>query len=157
MTDTPSNPVRTSDVERVREPTTVDTHEELVRRRTENGWTLVALEWQRPSELPSGTLQSVEVPYGLQVAQDFLHLEENPIEVEAMVTVLDLLVDDRPHREIAETLNERGYRTRCGSHWTQTAVFDLMPRIVEAAPDIFGTADWRSLRRERKKRRLEAV
>lgn len=157
MSDTPSQPVRSFDIERVREPVSVDSYEELIESRTRGGWTLVALEWQRPADRPSGTLQSIEVPYGLQVAQDFLHLEENPVEVEAMVMVLDLIVDDHPHREIAEALNQRGYRTRSGAPWTQTAVFDLMPRIVEAAPDIFGTDDWRSLRRERKQRRLEAV
>ena len=157
MPDTPSQPVRSFDIERVREPAGIDTYTDLIDSRIEGGWTLVALEWQRPAESPSGTLQSVEVPYGLQVAQDFLHLEENPVEVEAMVMVLDLLVDDHSHREIANRLNERGYRTRSGAPWTQTAVFDLMPRIVEAAPDIFGTDDWRSLRRERKQRRLEAV
>lgn len=157
MSDTPSQPVRSFDIERVREPVSVESAADLIQTRTEDGWSLVALEWQRPAESPSGTLQSVEVPFGLQVAQDFLHLEENPVEVEVMIMVLDLLVDDRPHRHIAEALNERGYRTRSGSPWSQTAVFDLMPRIVEAAPDIFGTDDWRSLRRERKQRRLEAV
>jgi len=129
----------------------------LVERRTNEGWTLVAVEWQRQATPRAGTLHSTEVPYGLQVSHDFLHLEENPLEVEAMIVILDLMVEDQPLSSIASALNQRGLHNRRDQPWTQQQVFDLMPRIVEAAPDIFGTSNWRELRRDRKERRLKAV
>ncbi len=149
-----------STVDRVREPLDNADVNDLLARRTEDGWQLVALEWQRAKDASTktpGTLQSHEVPYGLQVAHDFLHLEENPLEVEAMVIVLDAMIDHCSLSAIAEALNNRGLRARQGDRFTQQHIFDLMPRIVEAAPDIFGTDNWRQLRRERKRRRLEAV
>ncbi len=146
-----------SPIDRVREPATDDSLIELMERRKQEGWTLAAVEWQRPGTHRVGTLNSKEVPYGLQVAHDFLHLEENPIEVEAMILVLDSMVGDRSLSETAVALNNRGLRDRQGEPFTQQHVFELMPRIVEAAPDIFGTENWRQLRRARQSRRLQAV
>ena len=36
-------------------------------------------------------------------------------------------------------LNRQGSRTRRGTAWTQTAIFNMLPRLIEAAPYI-----WRS-------------
>lgn len=152
-------------VERIREPISREaandreTVDERIAEREQQGWSLVALEWQRPAGTtprPS-VLRRTEVPYGLQVARDFLHLEENPIEVEALVVMLDLLVEDRPLQEVAEELNRRGFHNRQGRSWTASQVFDLVPRLVEVGPDIFGTGDWAELRRLRKTKRPAAV
>lgn len=148
----------TSPSERVREPVSPGKLEQQIAEREEAGWSLVALEWQRPEVTRQGAvLQRTEVPYGLQVSRDFLHLEENPAEVEAMVVMLDLLVEDVPLSRVAQELNRRGFRTREGTEWTAARVFDLVPRLVEVGPDVFGTHDWAELREQRRARRPEAV
>ena len=39
-------------------------------------------------------------------------------------------------------LNGRGLRTRTGEAWTEVALFQLVPRIVEVAPHIFSGKEW---------------
>jgi hypothetical protein len=78
-----------------------------------------------------------EVPYGLRVADDCVHLEEDPGERRAMELMLKLLSSDKAMSQIAQDLNEHGLRTRSGSLWTQTAVFNMLPRLIEAAPHIW--------------------
>ena len=56
-----------------------------------------------------------EVPYGLQVSDDCLYLEENPAEIEAMRRMLEQVVADRPLSAAAEELNRRGFRQRHGT------------------------------------------
>jgi len=118
--------------------------------KARKGWTLVALEWERemePEEARSIGL-SRDVPYGLRVAADSLTLEENPEELEMLTAMLDLIVkDDVPFSRVADELNQRGFRTRKGSKWTQSAVFEMLPRLVEVAPAIFSTEEWAALKR----------
>jgi len=144
--------------ERVREQLPQGISDDYIEERERRGWTLVAVEWQRPeSEVAAATLRRTEVPYGLQVSEDFLHLEENPLEVETMVRMLDLIVEDRPLWEVAKDINTQGLRNRQGGEWTQSQIFDLLPRLIEVAPDIFGTDDWAQLRQLRKRRAPHAV
>ena len=74
-----------------------------------------------------------------------------------MVKMLDLIVDDRPLWEVAEEINAQGLRNRRGEEWSQSQIFDLLPRLIEVAPDVFGTDDWAQLRRLRKRRAPRAV
>ena len=149
--------------ERIREPVSEAVGADKIAAREAQGWRLVALEWERPAgPFRAGgdrqpTLSRTEVPYGLQVSPDFLHLEENHLEVEAMILMLDLMVEDRPLGDVADELNKRGFRTRPGSEWTQSRVFDLVPRLVETGVDIFGTSDWEELRKLRRGRLAAAV
>lgn len=135
--------------ERVREILKQALNAAYVEEKEKLGWRAVAVEWERPAGQAAERRVVTEVPYGLQIAQDCLHLEENPHEVEALTLMLDLIVVDEPLRRVAEELNRRGFRTRRGSEWTQTAVFDLLPRLVQSAPEIFGTAEWPELRKRR--------
>ena len=73
-------------------------------------WNGNARRWQTST---FGEMET-ELPYGLQVASDCLHLEENPVEKEALVLMLELIVQDLPFSKIASELNDRGYRTRAG-------------------------------------------
>jgi hypothetical protein len=118
--------------------------------KVRKGWTLVALEWERemhPDEVRSAGL-SRDVPYGLRVAADSLTLEEDPEEREVLTAMLNLIVkDDVPFSQIALELNQRGFRTREGLQWSQTAVFEMLPRLVEAAPTIFSSEEWEALKR----------
>jgi hypothetical protein len=110
--------------------------------KMEKGWRLVALEWEREAE-DSDQAPREEVPFGLKVADDCVHLEEDPVERQALRLMLDLIVDDEiPLSRVTNELNQRGYRTRSGSKWTQAAVFDMLPRLIESAPRIFSTDEW---------------
>jgi len=109
---------------------------QLLDERQKEGWKLVGLEWEH---LVEGTAlgevsQTEEVPYGLRVASDCQHLEENPAERKVLEIMLGLIAADRPLSKVAEALNREGHRTRSGTLWTQSAVFDLLPRLIEAAP-----------------------
>jgi hypothetical protein len=119
-------------------------------QRTAAGWRMVAIEWERPLDgfvRPSGQLET-DVPYGLQVAADCLHLEENAIEKECIVTILELIVQDLPFSKIASELNERNYRTRSGAKWDPISVFDLLPRMIEVGPRIFTSEQWAERRQQ---------
>jgi hypothetical protein len=114
------------------------------------GWTLVALEWERetgPEEAQSAGL-SRDVPYGLKVAKDSPALEEDAEERQVLTVMLSLIVkDDVPFSRVAQELNEKGHRTRGGFRWTQSAVFEMLPRLVEVAPTVFTSDEWGALKR----------
>src|SRR5262249_41750802 len=115
---------------------------DYLREKTEQGWRLIALEWERDAE-DSELARREEVPFGLKVADDCVDLEDNPDERQALRLMLDLLVDDEiPLSRVSNELNQKGYRTRSGSKWTQAAVFDMLPRLIESAPRIFSTDEW---------------
>jgi len=109
--------------------------------KLKEGWKLVAVHWEREveAETHGPAPRTEEVPFGLRVADDCIHLEENPAERRSLELMLKLLSTDKSMSQIAEDLNRQGYRTRSGSAWTQTAVFNMLPRLIEAAPQI-----WRS-------------
>ncbi len=117
--------------------------------KAKDGWRLVAVEWERDREAgAAGTSWVEEVPYGMKVAEDSLHLTENPAEKEALILMLEMLVADKPFSEVAEWVNNRGFRTREGAKWTQLDIFKLLPRLVEVASRVYPTQDW-SERREK--------
>lgn len=122
---------------------------EYLMERTRQGWTLVALEWERDIthvEARSLGLPS-EVPFGLRIASSSLTLEEDPAEREVLLDMLGLIVeDDVRFSMIAQRLNEKGYRTREGAAWTSSAVFDMLPRLVEVAPAILTSEQWEALK-----------
>lgn len=121
---------------------------ERMNERAQAGWKLVAIEWQREVESPgaNGNGFREEVPFGMQVADDCFHLVENPREREALVLMMDLVVQDHPLSHVARELNLRGYRTREGAPWSQVSVFNLMPRLVDVGPRIFSTEEWEARR-----------
>jgi hypothetical protein len=141
--------------ERVRETLTgLPTLEHLV-GRVEKGWKLIAIEWERDavsSPQPEEQQQIVqEIPFGLRVADDCSGLVESPSERQIVITALDMIVDDRPLSQVADELNRRGYKTREGTPWTSTALFILLPRMIEIGPRLFTSADW-SARKQRLQR-----
>ncbi|HEY6971941.1 MAG TPA: recombinase family protein [Candidatus Angelobacter sp.] len=134
--------------ERIRESVMGPVDAEHMRQKTEAGWKLVALEWQReiPGEEPESETLIQEIPYGLRVAGDCLHLEENPDEKNALVMMMELIVREDPFSQIASELNERGFRTRTGGKWTPVLVFNMLPRLIEVGPKIFCSEEWESRR-----------
>jgi hypothetical protein len=97
-----------SKVECTREMVTGPLDPEYVKRRTDAGWELVAVEWERPGEgiEPEGGRRGEDVPFGSQVASDCAHLEENPPEMNALTLILELIVQDRSLANMAEALNQ---------------------------------------------------
>ncbi len=117
--------------------------------KARHGWTLVALEWERETaeEQSAPTGLNCDVPFGLRLAADSHTLEEDPEEREILTRMLNLIVkDDFPFSRVVQELNTNGFRDRNGRPWTQSAVFDMLPRLVEVAPTIFSSEEWEALR-----------
>jgi hypothetical protein len=134
--------------ERVRQDVPASFGADDLRRQSEQGWKLVAVEWERelPDEAPEPSVAG-EVPFGLQVVQDPPpRLEENPTEREILFLIMELTIQDGPYWAIAEELNRRGYRTRQGMKWTAISVFQMLPRLIEVGPKIFATEEWQQRR-----------
>ncbi len=142
-------------VERIRELMRGPVGPEYFQEKTEAGWKLVAIEWQREieggPEEPRAFIE--DVPFGLRVSADCQHLEENPSEKETLVTMMDLIVQDNPLSKVAEEMNQRGFRTRQGGRWAPVTVFNMLPRLIEVGPRIFSSEEWS----ERRHRLLKVV
>src|SRR5262245_23968082 len=126
-------------IERIREIQSRPFDEGYFRAKLKEGWRLAAVEWDREveGEAPGQAAWIEEVPYGLRVAGDCVHLEENPVERRALELMLKLISGDKSMSQIAEELNDQGFRTRIGTTWTQAGVFNMLPRLIEAAPHIW--------------------
>jgi hypothetical protein len=141
--------------ERIRETLGgLPTLEHLV-ERVAAGWKLAAIEWEReaagtPEALPERVIE--EIPYGLRVADDCSGLVESQSERQIIVTSLDMIVDDCPLSEVAAELNRRGHTTRDGKPWTPSALFTLLPRMIQVGPKVFSSEEW-----NRRKQRLPRV
>jgi len=137
-------------VERIREVVTGSVDMDYVRRKTEAGWKLVAMEWRRevPGDESKEAVLIEEIPYGLRVAADCSRLEEDPQERAVLVQMMELIVQDYSITLVSSELNKRGLRTRNGGYWTPVSVFNMLPRLIEVGPNIFSSDDWEA-RRER--------
>jgi len=136
-------------VERMREIVTGPLDPEYLRKRTGAGWEVVAVEWQRQAEgaEPEPRRSGDDIPYGSRVANDCEHLEENPSELDALMLILELIVQDRSLSNMAETLNQGGFRTRDGSKWSTVTVYKMLPRLIEVSPRIFTSEAWMERRK----------
>lgn len=136
--------------ERIRDVVTGSLDLEHMKRRMEEGWTLTALEWQRGA--PESQLQEFDydqdVPYGVRVAADCRHLEEDPTEVSILMLMMGLLISDKSFSEVARELNEAGHRTRSGVEWSPVSVFNMLPRLIDMGPRIFSREDWEVRKRK---------
>jgi hypothetical protein len=131
--------------ERVRDVISGPFSPDVVRQRTAVGWQLVSIEWRRElpdSEAPPETAFAEEIPYGLRISNDCKRLEIEPRENVVLLRMMDLLAQDFSYASIVSDLNEKGFRTRDGRPWTRTAVFNMMPRLIEVGPRIFSSEEW---------------
>jgi hypothetical protein len=120
-----------------------------IREMLENGWKPRAVEWEREVSAAGDATPRVEdVPYGLQIAPDCGHLEENPDEMRILFSMMELVVQDRSLSRMAEELNRRGYATRDGKPWTELSVYNIFPRLVDVTPRIFQSENWKSRRND---------
>lgn len=143
-------------MEWVREALTSLPSAEYLKQREAAGWRVAAVEWERevPTEVAGSgqLLPGEEIPYGTRIANDCLHLEENPTETQVLNHLAEMVVQDQSYKDMADSLNQRGLRTREGKPWTALAVFKLTPRLIEVAPRILSGAEW-----ENRKRQLSRV
>jgi hypothetical protein len=123
---------------------------EYFAKRLAEGWKITTVEWVReqPAEKtqPMGLLgDQVTPPFGLRVSENGF-VEENPVEATVLLLILEQIVRERRIQEIATELNSQGYATREGFPWTATAVFNLLPRVIEVGPALLKSAAWQDRR-----------
>jgi hypothetical protein len=137
-----------SNTERTRQVISGEFGPEDLQRKLAEGWKPVAIEWERPlaTDAVTATRPAPEVPFGLRVSGDCVHLEDNPKEREILFEIMELTIQDGPYSGIAEELNRRGFRTREGGRWTPISVFQMLPRLIEAGPGILMSEEWRQRR-----------
>ncbi len=59
-----------------------------------------------------------EIPYGHRLADDRLHLIEDPAEMEVLRMIRNLRVHGRTWAQVAEEMNARGFVTKKGREWS---------------------------------------
>lgn len=118
-------------------------------KKAAEGWKLAAVEWVR--EVADSVSDAVplqvavhpeQVPYGLQFAPDGMHLERNPLETAVLLMILEEIVKEKRITEIAADLNGHGFKTRSGSLWSASAVFELLPRLIDMGPTLLKSSEW---------------
>jgi Recombinase len=112
-------------------------------RKARQGWKPVAVIWERQADDDEPLADITEpVPYGLKIAEDCTALEQDMQEREALIVMLEMIIQDKSLSATAEELNRRGFRTRHNTNWTPGSVFDMLPRLIEVGPRVFSTEEW---------------
>jgi hypothetical protein len=141
-------------IDRMRERVSILPTSVYLSRMHDAGWNLVALEWEREVEVsgeppePSAQPEGEEIPFGLRVAADCRHLEDDPLEMQTLRFLTEMIVQDVSFTSMAEALNIREYRTRDGHPWNAASVFKLTPRLIEVAPRILSSTEWESRKKQ---------
>jgi len=140
--------------ERIREKVTILPTSMYLSKMHDAGWTLVALEWEREIEVsgqpepPEELLAGEEIPFGLRIAADCHHLEDDPLEMQTLKFLAELIVQDVSFKSMADALNARDYRARNGQPWTAASVFRLIPRLIDVTPRILSGGEWESRKKQ---------
>ena len=143
--------------ERIRQSASGHLTWDEIQRLQNEGWRLIAAEWERdvPESEPAKPARDHEdPPYGLRVATDSPTLVEDPTENEALLAMMELIIQDGPYSFIAEEMNRRGYRTREGSKWSPVSVFEMLPRLIDAGPRILSSENWQRRRQEYQQQKM---
>jgi len=141
-------------IDRIREKVSILPTSQYLSKMHDAGWSLVALEWEREVEVsgeapqPKSEGSSEEIPFGLRVASDCRHLEDDPLEMQTLRFLTEMIVQDVSFQSMADALNIREYRTRDGRLWNAASVFKLTPRLIEVAPRILSGEEWQSRKKQ---------
>jgi hypothetical protein len=122
---------------------------DVIRQRSAAGWQMVSIEWRRElpeSEAPAENSFAEEIPYGLRISDDCQRLEVDAKEHQALMLMMELLVQDFSYSSIVSDLNEKGFRMRDGRPWSRVAVFKMIPRLIEVGPGFFSSDEWEKRR-----------
>lgn len=142
-------------IEWFRESLTAFPSPQALEERQAAGWRPVAIEWEREITVePSAGAPKPgdEIPYGLRIAGDCRHLEDNPAEMEVLRALAEMVVQDLSFPRMADMLNLRGLHIRDGRAWTAVDVFKLTPRLIDITPRILSGSEW-----EQRKKQLARV
>jgi len=137
--------------ERMRDVVSGPLSPEIIRQRTAAGWQMVSIEWRRElpdAEAPTEGAFNEDIPYGLRISDDCRRLEVDPTEHQALMLMMELLVQDFSYSSIVSDLNEKGFRMRNGKPWSRVSVFNMIPRLIEVGPRFFNSEEW-EVRRQR--------
>jgi Recombinase len=119
---------------------------EYFQQRTAEGWIVSAVEWRKPPEEQTETSITEagrqEVPYGQRISEDCGYLIDDETEMDVLLFIYERVVSGWRPTALAAELNHHGYHTRHGSPWTASAVFDLLPRLIELSPKLQSRPDW---------------
>jgi len=141
-------------IDRIREKVRVLPTSVYLSKMHDAGWSLVALEWEREVEVsgepeePEVPAGSEEIPFGLRIASDGRHLEDDPLEMQTLKFLAEMIVQDVSFKSMADALNVREYRTRDGRPWNSASVFKLIPRLIDIAPRVLSGAEWESRKKQ---------
>ena len=100
-------------IDRMRERVSILPTSTYLSKMHDAGWTLIALEWERevetssapePEQLPAA---SEEIPFGLRIGSDCRHLEDDPLEMQTLRFVAEMIVQDISFASMADALNVR--------------------------------------------------
>jgi hypothetical protein len=131
--------------ERVRDVVSVPFSPDIIQQRAAAGWQMVSIEWRRElpdAEAPTEGVFNEDIPYGLRVSDDCRRLEVHPQEHQALMLMMELLVQDFGYSAIVSDLNEKGFRMRDGRPWSRIAVFNMIPRLIDVGPRFFKSEEW---------------
>jgi len=137
--------------ERMRDVISGPLSPEIIRQGTSAGWQMVSIEWRRElpdAEAPTEGAFNEDIPYGLRISDDCSRLEIDPTEHQALMLMMELLVQDFSYSSIVSDLNEKGFRMRDDKPWSRVAVFNMIPRLIEVGPRFFNSEEW-EVRRQR--------
>ncbi len=141
-------------IDRMREKVSILPTSVYLSKMHDAGWSLVALEWEREVESSAQPEEreappaSEEIPFGLRIASDCRHLEDDTLEMQTLRFLAEMIVQDISFTSMADALNVREYRTRDGRPWTAAGVFKLTPRLIEVAPRLRSGAEWESRKKQ---------
>jgi hypothetical protein len=140
-------------VDRIREKVTILPTSVYLSKMHDAGWSLVALEWEREIEIsgvpePPAEVGNEEIPFGLRIAADCRHLEDDPLETQTLKFLAEMIVQDISFNSMADALNVREYWTRDGSAWTPASVFKLVPRLIDVAPRLLSGSEWETRKKQ---------
>jgi hypothetical protein len=131
-------------MERIRESLEGNLRPEHLKQRQQEGWRIVGVEWEREMEddIERASVTVQDAPFGSRVSGDCEHLEENPPEMQFLLSMMELIIQDISLTKVAEELNKKGFLTRKGTEWGPVAVFNMLPRLIELTPRIFASQEW---------------
>lgn len=135
--------------ERVRDVVSGPFSLDVIQQRTAAGWQMVSIEWRRELpdvEAPAEGVFREDIPFGLRISGDCKRLETHPAEHQALMLMMELLVQDFSYSSIVSDLNEKGFRQRDGRPWSRVAVFNMIPRLIEVGPRFFNSEEWEKRR-----------
>jgi Recombinase len=131
-------------LERMKESLEGNLDPQYLKQRQQEGWRIVGVEWERETETDAirEAMTIEDAPFGARVSGDCEHLEENPPEMQFLLSMMELIIQDISLTKVAEELNKKGFRTRNGAEWGPVAVFNMLPRLIELTPRIFKSEEW---------------